>query len=270
MSVQSIDRAFDILELLSVETRGLTMTEVGRKLDLHKSTVHRILSSMRERGYIEKSKETGNYRLGLGFIELASLYLNSLELKTEAQPFLHRLTKQTGQTAFLAIRDGHEVVYIDKVETYDSLRRYKIIGRRRPLYATSLGKALLSGMRDKEIHQMFAKSKFEKLTPKTILSFEDLTAQIHDIRKQGWSIDDEENEMGTRCVGAPIFDYRNRVIASLSLAWDIQSQPELTWEEMSEHVMKCARDISIKMGNIPKRLGQLKKNRPSKTQGVYS
>lgn len=261
MSVQSIDRAFDILELLSVESRGLTMTEVGLKLDLHKSTVHRILSSMRERGYIEKSQETGNYRLGLGFIELASLYLNSLELKTEAQPFMHRLTKHTGQTAFLAIRDGHEVVYIDKVETYDSLRRYKIIGRRRPLHATSLGKALLSGLRDKEIELLYTENPFEKLTDKTILTVDALMAQIHQIRKQGWSIDDEENETGTRCVGAPIFDYRDRVIAAVSLAWDINSHPDLTWAQMSEHVHNCAQDISIKMGNIPKKAVQLKKNK---------
>lgn len=259
MSVQSIDRAFDIIELLSVEPRGLTMTEIGLKVDLHKSTVHRLLSSMRERGYIEKSQETGNYRLGLGFIELASLYLNNLELKTEAQPFLHRLTKNTGQTAFLAIRDGSEVVYIDKVETYNSLRRYKIIGRRRPLHATSLGKALLSGMKDEEIEKLYSEKPFEKLTNKTLLSFAALMKEIHQIRKQGWSIDDEENEIGTRCVGAPIFDYRDRVIASLSLAWDITTHPNLTWEDMSDHVITCAYNISVKMGNIPKRPHQLKK-----------
>lgn len=253
MSVQSIDRAFDILELLSKESRGLTMTEVGLRLDLHKSTVHRILSSMRERGYIEKSQETGNYRLGLGFIELASLYLNSLELKTEAMPFMHQMTKQTAQTAFLAIRDGREVVYIDKVETYDSLRRYKIIGRRRPLHATSLGKALLSGLRDKEIERMYAQYPFEKLTGNTLQTFDALMEEIHQIRKQGWSVDNEENEPGTRCVGAPIFDYRDRVIAAVSIAWDISVHPDLTWTEMSEYVYKCANDISIKMGNIPKR-----------------
>ncbi|MCP4021219.1 MAG: IclR family transcriptional regulator [Desulfobacteraceae bacterium] len=253
MSVQSIDRAFDILELLSVEPRGMTMTDIGLKLDLHKSTVHRLLSSMRERGYIEKSAETGNYRLGLGFVELASLYLNSLELKTEAQPFLHRLTQKTGQTSFLAIRDGREVVYIDKVETYDSLRRYKIIGRRRPLHATSLGKALLSGLNDEEIDQLYADRTFEQLTPKTILSFNDLMKQIKEIRQQGWSIDDEENEMGTKCVGAPIFDYRDRVIASLSLAWDMAASPKLTWTDNSDYVYQCARDISIKMGYMPNR-----------------
>ncbi len=259
MSVQSIDRAFDILELLSGASGGMTMTDIGHRLDLHKSTVHRLLSSMRERGYIEKSQETGNYRLGLGFIELASLYLNSLELKTEAQPFLQRMTKQTGQTAFLAIRDGHEVVYIDKVETYDSLRRYKIIGRRRPLHATSLGKALLSGLRNDEIRQMYSENPFEKITEKTILSIEPLIKEIEQIRKRGWSVDDEENEVGTRCVGAPVFDYRDRVIASVSVAWDIAAHPDLKWEDLKNHAKKCAGDISVKMGYISKgsrRLGK--------------
>ena len=250
MSVQSIDRAFDIIELLSVEPNGLTMTEVGLRLELHKSTVHRLLSSMRERGYIEKSQVTGNYRLGLGFIELASLYLNGLALKTEAQPFMRRLTKLTGHTTFLAIRDDREVVYIDKMETFDSLRRYQIIGRRRPLHATGLGKALLSGMRDKEIKQLYKKPPMEKLTKKTLASLEDLMTQIQDTRSRGWSVDDEENEMGTRCVGAPIYDYRDRVIAALSVAWDISTHPDLTWEEMAPHVSDCANDISIKMGSL--------------------
>ena len=250
MSVQSIDRAFNIIELLSLEPQGLTMTEISKRLDLHKSTVHRLLSSMRNRGYIEQSHSAGKYRLGLGFIELASLYLNSLELKIEAQPFLHHLTKLTGQTAFLAIRDGRDLVYIDKVETFDSLRRYKIIGRRRPLHATSLGKALLSGLPDREIEELYKDKPMEKLTDKTITSYDGLTREIEAIRGRGWAIDDEENEPGTHCVGAPIFDYRDRAIASLSIAWEASVFPDLTWEAVAPDVVRCARDVSIKMGNI--------------------
>lgn len=253
MSIQSIDRAFDILELLSVESRGLTMTEIGRRLGLHKSTVHRMLSSLRERGYIEKSQETGKYRLGLGFVELASLHLNSLELKTEANPFMHQLTRHTGQTTFLAIRVGCDVVYIDKAETYDSLRRYKIIGRRRPLHTTALGKALLSGMTDEEVENLYADIKFEVVMKNTLGSLEELVDEIREIRERGWSIDNEENERGTRCVAAPIFDYRDRVIASLSTAWDITAYPQLTWADMSEQVVQYSRAISTKMGCRSKR-----------------
>jgi IclR family KDG regulon transcriptional repressor len=257
MSVQSIDRAFDIIELLSKEPRSITMTEIGRRLNLHKSTVHRLLSSLRERGYIEQDSETGNYKLGLGFVELASLYLNNLELKTEASPFLNQLTKMTGQTSFLAIMDAQEIVYIDKVESYNSLRRYTIIGKRRPMHATSLGKAMLSGMADKEIEDLYPDRELTVLTKKTISTFDDLMAEVRQIRARGWAKDDQENEKGTRCVGAPIFDYRDRVIAAVSLAWDINTHPDNTWDEYAKHVVKCSIDISAKMGCPQGRIRQL-------------
>lgn len=257
MSVQSIDRAFDIIELLSKEPRSIAMTEIGRRLNLHKSTVHRLLSSLRERGYVEQDSETGNYKLGLGFVELASLYLNSLELKTEASPFLNQLTGLTGQTSFLAIMDPPEIVYIDKVEAYNSLRRYTIIGKRLPMHATSLGKAMLSGLTDKEIADIYPDKKLAVLTKKTISTFDALIAEIRQIRSRGWSIDDQENEKGTRCVGAPVFDYRDRVIAAVSLAWDVGNFPDKTWEDYAKHVVKCSIDISAKMGCPQGRIRQL-------------
>jgi DNA-binding IclR family transcriptional regulator len=256
MSVQSIDRAFDIIELLSQEPRSIAMTEISRRLDLHKSTVHRLLKSLRERGYVEKDLQTGNYKLGIGFVELASLYLNSLELKTEANPFLHQLSKLTGQTAFLAIMDGAEIVYIDKVETYNSLRRYTIIGKRLPLHATSLGKAMLSGFGDKEIEELYFDKKLVTINKKTIATIDDLLAEIRQTRSRGWSIDDEENEKGTRCVGAPIFDYRDRVIAAVSIAWDINTHPDKLWNDFAKQVVKCAADISAKMGCPRSRIRQ--------------
>ncbi len=243
MSVQSIDRTFDIIELLSREPRSIPMTEIGRRLDLHKSTVHRLLTTLRKRGYVEKEEETGNYKLGLGFVELASLYLNSLELKTEAIPFLNQLTKATGQTTFLAIMDEAEVVYMDKVETYHSLRRYTIIGKRLPMHTTSLGKAMLSGLKDSEIEALYPDRKLQLITKKTIPTFDILMKEIKQIRERGWAIDDEENEKGTRCVGAPIYDYRDRVIAAISLAWDINVHPDLTWTDYAKLVVKCAADI---------------------------
>ncbi len=257
MSVQSIDRAFDILELLSQEPRGIAVTELGRRLDLHMSTVHRLLSSLRDLGYVEKDILSGNYKLGLGFVELASLYLNGLELKTEASPFLHQLTQATGQTTFLAIKDGAEVVYIDKAETFDSLRRYTIIGKRIPLHASSLGKAMLSGCSDEDIERIYPDQELTMLTKKTIPTFDALMAEIRRTRDRGWAVDDEENERGTHCVGAPVFDYRDRVIAAVSSAWDFKANPELTWENVAKHVVRCAAGISVKMGCTQSRIRRL-------------
>src|SRR5690606_3038008 len=123
-TVQSIDRAFDILEVLAVEKDGLGVTEIGNRLGLHKSTVHRLLTAMAEKGYIEKNEDTGTYRLGLKFVELCSLYLSSVELKTEAQPYLRQLVALTTQPVHLATLVDGEVVYIDKVESYNSIRMY--------------------------------------------------------------------------------------------------------------------------------------------------
>ncbi|MGW8193272.1 MAG: IclR family transcriptional regulator [Desulforhopalus sp.] len=255
--MQSIDRAFDILELLSKQPRGVAVTEIGRRLHLHKSTVHRFLSSLRDRGYIEKDIQTGNYKLGLGFVELASLYLNGLELKTEAGPLLHQLTQATGQTSFLAIKDGRDVVYIDKAETFDSLRRYTIIGKRLPLHATSLGKAMLSGCADEEIERLYAGQQLEQLTKKTIVTLDALLAEIRQVRDRGWAADDEENELGTHCVGAPVFDYRDRVIAAVSTAWDYRVNPSLTWEGLAKYVVRSAASISVKMGCTQSRIRRL-------------
>jgi len=255
MSVQSIDRAFDILELLSFEPGGLSLTDIGRRLDLHKSTVHRILTSLKNRGYIEKDASSGNYKLGLGFVALAGEHLSGLELTTEARPFLHALSKRTGQTAFLAISEGRDLVYIDKAESFQSLRRYKIIGRRRPLHATSLGKAILSGMPDERIRWMYSDAEFKPLLPNTITSLPQLFEELRVTRERGWSFDNEENEPGTKCVGAPVFDYRREAIAAVSVAWEMAAYPDMEVDRLVALVTETAKSISARMGYVKYKKG---------------
>jgi len=178
MKVQSLTRAFDIVELLSREQHGLTLTEVSARLDLPQSTTYRLLSALKERRYVEQTKPSSWYRLGLAFVELSSLYLNRLELKTEAEPFLRELSQKTRQTVFMATRDGDQIVYIEKVEQFDSLRKYSIIGQRKPVYATSLGKALLLGLTDIEIREALAHTRFEALGPKTLTDLQRLLALL--------------------------------------------------------------------------------------------
>jgi IclR family KDG regulon transcriptional repressor len=125
------------------------------------------------------------------------------------------------------------------------------------MHATSLGKAMLSGLTDKEIADIYPDKKLAVLTKKTISTFDALIAEIRQIRSRGWSIDDQENEKGTRCVGAPVFDYRDRVIAAVSLAWDVGNFPDKTWEDYAKHVVKCSIDISAKMGCPQGRIRQL-------------
>ena len=246
MKVQSLDRAFDILELLSKEPEGMILTEIGNRLNLHKSTVFRLLSSLKNRGYIEKI-DNNIYKLGLGFIDLCSIYLNNLELKTEAEPFMRKLSMFSTQTVFLAILQDNKAVYIDKVENFESMRKYSIIGRKTPLHSSALGKSLLMGIPDEEIKEIFAESGFEIKTKNTIRDITRLLDEIKISRERGWSFDDEEGEEGIRCVAAPIYDYRNKIIASVSTAWYF-NVTNLDVNTISEYVKTAANDISRHMG----------------------
>lgn len=247
--VQSLDRAFDILETLSREKDGLALTEIGRRLGLPKSTVFRLLDSLGSRGYVERTSATGGYKLGLEFIELASLYLNNLDLKVEAQPFLMRLSHDTGKTVFLAILGGREMVYIDKSETFSSLRKYSVIGERRPLYCTALGKAYLSALDEAEARGLLTGVRLERMTPATATDIETVMARVGEARVRGWALDDREIEDNVRCVAAPILDYSARPIAALSVSWDIGAQPDADIRDIGARVMAAAKAISRRMGH---------------------
>ena len=246
-SVQSIDRAFDILECLSNQRAGYSLTELSQELELHKSTVYRLCGAMQERGYIEKNERT--YRLGLKFIHLSSQLLNSIELKTEAEPLLRELSNNTGQTVFLAVREGSEVVYIDKVEQYNSLRRYSIIGTRAPAYCTSLGRALLFDETDENLRFLLDKVNLNRLTKKTIIDIDILIEKMNHFRTRGWTEDVEELQDGVRCVGAPVYDYRNRIIAAVSTAWNIR-KTEVDPDEIGRLVRDTAIAVSSRLGGI--------------------
>ena len=251
MAVQSLDRAFDILELLSRERKGMALTDIGKHLDLHKSTVHRILASLRERGYIEQNPESGTYRLGLGFIALTSQYLNNLEIKTEAEPYLRRLSERLDETVFLAMLQEDEVVYLDKVERYDGLRRYSIIGRRAPVHCTSLGKSLVMDRKPEELRALFSRTPLKRVTPKTVVDIDELLRHLEESRIRGWSQDSEENELGVSCVGAPIKDYRGITIAAISSAWEGYRDADAV-AETGRALKAVADDISRHLGFFPR------------------
>ncbi len=244
---QLIDRLLDILELLSLEKDGLGVTEIGNRTGLHKSTVHRIVSALAERGYIEKVPERSVYKIGLKLVDISSVYLNSVELKTEATPYLRGLAAKFGQPAHLAILDGTDAVYIDKVDTLSNIRLYSQIGRRIPVYCSALGKCLLSGLYEVEIEEIVNRCSFKKLTAKT-LEKKELLLQIRAARVNGYAIDDEEHDEGIRCIAAPVLDYRGKVIAAVSIAGSSAAIVPQKDDETARILVETARDISKRMG----------------------
>ncbi|MDR3086275.1 MAG: IclR family transcriptional regulator [Christensenellaceae bacterium] len=249
-TVQSIDRALSIVETLASEKDGLGVTEIAGRVNLHKSTVHRLLSALSERGYVEQ-RTGGAYRLGMKLVELSSLYLNQVELKTEAQPYLRRLLQQTKQPVHLSILEDLEIVYIDKIESIHSIRMYSQIGRRCPALCTAMGKALLSGLPDAELCAKVRAAKIPTYTSRSITDPELLIKEIRSARQHGWSRDDQEHEPGIRCIAAPIRDYRGNVIAAVSTSGQKQVLNPARDEEIAGFVMEAAESSSQRIGYHP-------------------
>ena len=245
--VQVIDRAFDIIELLAVEPDGIGVSDIARRLALNKSTAHRILNAITERGYLEKTAE-GTYSLGIQFVELASNKLSDIELTTEAKPYLYELTNKLGQSSHLAILDGSDAVYIDKVEVTKNLRLYSQIGKRIPAYSSGLGKSLLLDTEDSVILSILNSQKMNKFTNTTLTTPQAVLKEIKEARVTGWTIDDEEHDEGIRCFAAPIYDYRGKIIASISSAGPCNVYTKDRDEEISKLVMEAANEVSIRMG----------------------
>lgn len=248
-SVQSVERALDIIEAVGADQRGLGLTEIAEKAGLHKSTAYRITATLVDRGYLIKTDD-GRYRIGLKYIEVASCFITGLELQTEARPYVAETASHLGLTAYLGILDGDKVVYIEKMDGISSMRMFLNIGQKVSAYCSSLGKCLLSNFSKVEIDDIMKDCSFIKFTPNTISSLEELHREIAKVRSRGWAMDDEEYEKGHRCIGAPIYDYRGDIIAAISASGDKHVLTDDRIEEVAGYVVKTAKEISKTMGYI--------------------
>ncbi|MEG1801077.1 MAG: IclR family transcriptional regulator [Oscillospiraceae bacterium] len=248
-SIQSVERALDIIEVLSTESSGLGITEISSRVGLAKSTVHRFMTTLTERGYAAQCSD-GKYKLGLKLIESVSCYINSLELQTEARPYLAAITSRLGLTAHLGILDGDQVVYIEKMDVFAGVKLYSQIGLRTNAYCSSLGKCLLSKYPVDKLDDIMVHCSFEKFTENTIGSLDELKAALVQVRKDGWAMDNEEYEMGHRCIGAPIFDYRGDIIAAVSASGNVAILPESKINQVASFVKEIASSISKDMGYV--------------------
>lgn len=246
--VQSINRAFQILEALMDHQKGLRIAELVEILHLNKSTIHRILQTLDAWGYIDKDERTKSYRLGMKVMALSSHYLNGLELKTVALPFLERLQQQTKVFVHLGILDGNEIVYLEKIGPYTHFSMYSQIGRRAPLYSTALGKAVFSNLDNGHRAEILKNLTYEPITEHTVRNEVEFLEEIAITKQRGYAIDEQENELEMRCVAVPIFDFTGRVIAAVSASGYINSFPQEKTEQFGNYVTECAKSVSIQMG----------------------
>jgi DNA-binding IclR family transcriptional regulator len=245
--VQAIDRAAMILKLFSENTRELKLTEISEQLDLHKSTTFGILNTLKYHGLIRQNEENQKYCLGTYLLELGNLVLNSMDIHQIASPVLSELRNSIEETVHLGMLDGLEVIYIDKQESYQSMRIFTTIGTRNPAYCTGVGKAMLA-FQDPEIIQHKLPDELRAFTKYTITSKEALMQNLKEVKVNGYAMDFEERIEGLTCVAAPIFDYMGQVRYAISVSGPTIRMTEEKIEKTIGILRSAADEISKKLG----------------------
>lgn len=248
-NVRVIDRIFDIFELIANAEQPMSLTELVEKSEMSKTTVYRLLQTMCNRGYVQKSRNS-RYSLGPKFMELASSHINHLELQTEAKPYLATLYSELNLTVNLATLDGDQIIYIEKMDLYPSKKTNANVGYKTPAYCSSIGKCLMSCLSGEELDKILFECKFQKFTENTIVNIYEFKKQLKEVRKQGWAMDDGEHMLGHRCVGAPIFDYLGTSIAAVGVSGDIAQITDEKLPMIVREVKETAAQISRAMGYI--------------------
>lgn len=246
--IQAIERAVAILNTFSAEEPELGVTELADRLELHKSTVHRFLVNLEAAGLVERNRHTSRYRLGLRIFELGGLVLQQMNLWDEALPFLEGLVRDSGETGHLAVLDGGEAVYIEKVEARRALRIPSAIGRGYPAHATSLGKVLLAHLEPGARDALIDERGLDRCAPNTITDPDLLREELARIQRQGYAVDDEEYEEGLRCIGAPIVGHTGQVVAAMGIGGPVTRVTPTRVDELAELVMAAAGSLSRRMG----------------------
>jgi DNA-binding IclR family transcriptional regulator len=245
--VNALGKAGRLLACFSARDRSLSLAVLQERTGYPKATVHRLLSSLKELGFVEQDRGRDSYRLGLKLFELGSLYLANLDLHREAQPLADRLAKLSGETVHLCIFDGQLAVFVDRkeLESGPSSLVMRIEGA--PTYCTGVGKAILA-FQDPDTIGRVVETGLKRFTDRTLTDPAALRADLEQTRLRGFAIDDSEHQAGRRCVAAPIRNASGKVFASISVTGPAERLGDARIAVLAELVVSTADEISRRLG----------------------
>lgn len=246
--IQSVARALFILETLAEVSGELALNEISTRLGLPKSTVHGLISTLRDFGYIEQSTFNGKYKLGIRLFEVGQIVAQGWEVRTVAAPYISKLLEDLCETVHLVVLDKLEVLYIDKRESWQSLRIVSQVGMRLPAHCTGVGKLLLAYLPPEERAEIIDAKGLPRFTKNTLTTVEALDEELARIKAQGYAIDNEEIMDSLRCVAAPIRDQAGRVMAAVSLSGPVSNLKGEWLAKAIQRVTETADQISAGLG----------------------
>lgn len=246
--IQSVERAADILELFLVTKPELSIKEISEHLNLSKSTVHGIIKTLEHRGYLQQNPEDSKYKPGIKLFELGNFVGKNLDIAKVAKPIIRELVDELNETVHLVSLQRDEIIYIEKVEGQSALTIYSQIGKRAPFHSTGVGKSILAHLNENEVNRILSSIPLETFTKHTMTNIEEIKDQLHAIREQGYAVDDEEIELGLKCIAAPIFNHQGNVIASISCAAPKMRLDEHKLPHVIAGIRRAAAEISSRLG----------------------
>lgn len=240
--IQSLARGLKIMELLAASSDPVSITELAAELGIDKSSASRLAQTLTIYGYAEQDAASRRYRLGPQVVRLSRSLLTRMPLRDEAKPFLRQLVERTGECAHLAILAQDQALYVDQVESPASLRVTTGVGTLAPLHCTALGKCLLAFD-----NGIALPAELPSFTPRTITDPQALHLHLEQTRRQGYAVDDEEYDFGVRCVAAPVFDYRGKVVGAIGISGPAGRMGLDRLPHFAQVVLGAARELSNRM-----------------------
>ncbi len=251
-SIAVLDRALDVVEALASAPAGalLGVTEVARRVGTTKSAAFRILSNLERRGYVSKDPVTAKYTLGTRLAYLGERSLEAIDLRGAARPELEALHRRFDETVNLGVREDAEVVYVDMVESGHGLRMAARVGARDLLHTTALGKAILAHLPSRDRERLLRRRLVPR-TEHTIIDPAVLRSDLERVRERGYAEDQGENEIGARCLGAPIFDHAGGVLGAISVSSPDSRLDDARAAELAAAVAAAAAAVTRRVGGVP-------------------
>ncbi|WP_423800778.1 IclR family transcriptional regulator [Neobacillus sp. SAB-20_R2A] len=245
----SVEKALEILECFDRKNPFLTLDEISERTGFSRSTAFRMICSLEKFGYIKRKQTSGEVQFSLGwsFIEKSHLVVEQMDLREAARDIMKDLRDETGLSVQLAIRDGLDAVYIDKIESLKPIRVYPEIGRRAPLYAAACPRVLLAFLPENEQTKLLIKFAYRPITEKTMNSIEQIQQQLQTIKEKGYEISKGELHEGTIAIAVPIFDHYYSAVASLSVIGLENDFSEGSIQQIIEALNRCSANISFKL-----------------------
>jgi DNA-binding IclR family transcriptional regulator len=241
--IQVIDRAAALLQAIASHRQSASLKILSAETGLHTSTAFRILGALSQAGYVEKDPQ-GLYRLGRKLAQLASNIRHDIDIRSVALSTMDHLRDLTGDTINLTVREGDEVVYVERSTIKRMMRVEQVIGSRAPLHVTAVGKLMLAELGDTFIHEYARRSGLKAFTRHTITNPLQLIEHAHQCAARGYALDDEEAEEGVGCIGVLLRDHSGQVVGGLSVSAPIERR-QTAWVQM---LQQAGKDLSAKLG----------------------